>query len=368
VGGVAGGVPAAPPPPPMAAPVASPAEIAKRMTEVEPAAQARDLGDLFEYTLKEPVTIRKNQSAMVPIANTPIEVERVSLWGARSGIAQPLRALWITNSSPLTLDAGAVTVIDDQAFAGEGLIEAIQPGAKRLLSYAADLAVRVNASQQNDRQRVTRVLVRNGTLTQFSEEREKRTYTIRNEDDEARTLVIEHPLRNGWTLMKGGPSPAETSADAYRFRVQVAPRSTATLVVDEARPREARYQVGALSDEQVALFVQQGSINPEVERALRPILEKQAEIGRLTGQIGAKEAEMSRIGDDQQRIRENMKVLKGSSEEKALLQRYTRQLDAQEDQLETLRKDRDTLDTERRARQAELAALIDALAVDVTLT
>ena len=39
---------------------------------------------------------------------------------------------------------------------------------------------------------------------------------------------------------------------------------------------------------------------------------------------------------DQQRLRENMKALRGSAEEKQLLQRYTRQLDAQETRLDAL--------------------------------
>ena len=41
--------------------------------------------------------------------------------------------------------------------------------------------------------------------------------------------------------------------------------------------------------------------------------------------------DMKSIDKDQGRLRENMKALKGSPEEKALLQRYTKQLDSQED-------------------------------------
>ena len=45
--------------------------------------------------------------------------------------------------------------------------------------------------------------------------------------------------------------------------------------------------------------------------------------------------EMESIDKDQSRLRENIKALKGSSEEKALLQRYTKELDDQEDRLLT---------------------------------
>jgi hypothetical protein len=43
--------------------------------------------------------------------------------------------------------------------------------------------------------------------------------------------------------------------------------------------------------------------------------------------------ETQSIAADQERVRENMRALRGSSEEKQLLQRYTRQLNQQEDRL-----------------------------------
>src|SRR6202041_2858316 len=45
-----------------------------------PVAQTQELGDLFEYKLKDRVTIRKNQSAMVPILQARIDAEKVSVW------------------------------------------------------------------------------------------------------------------------------------------------------------------------------------------------------------------------------------------------------------------------------------------------
>lgn len=46
----------------------------------QPEATAAQLGDLFAYNLKEPVTIRKNQSALVPILGAEVEADKVSLW------------------------------------------------------------------------------------------------------------------------------------------------------------------------------------------------------------------------------------------------------------------------------------------------
>ncbi len=110
-----------------------------------------ELGDLFEYKLKDRVTIRKNESALVPIVQAHVEAEKVSLWNAGLDSPRPLRALWLTNSSPLTLDGGSFSILESEAFAGEGLTDSIKPGEKRLLSYAADLGVarRPKAEEQS---------------------------------------------------------------------------------------------------------------------------------------------------------------------------------------------------------------------------
>lgn len=53
----------------------------------------------------------------------------------------------------------------------------------------------------------------------------------------------------------------------------------------------------------------------------------------------ALENQQSSIVQDQLRLRENMKALRGTAEEKQLLKRYAGQLDDQENRIETLRKE-----------------------------
>jgi hypothetical protein len=93
--GMAGNSPSPPPPPP----APRPAAVEDAMADLDVAAAGGDLGELFEYKLKQPVTIRRNQSAMVPVVQHDVAVERVSLWSAARGVAQPLRAVWLTNDT-----------------------------------------------------------------------------------------------------------------------------------------------------------------------------------------------------------------------------------------------------------------------------
>ena len=346
---------------PMPSPAASRVADARLAQQAEATGAA--LGDLFEYALKEPVTIRKNQSALVPILGGEVKADKVSLWNASTSGPRPLRAVWLTNTTGLTLDGGTFTVVDGQAFAGEGLIEPLKAGERRLLSYAMDLGLQVDAKFEGVPARVTRVLISRGLLIQQSEERQRRVYTARNEDAEPRTLVIEHPARTGWTLAAGVAPPAETTPAWLRFQLSIAPKTTATFAVEEVHPLQTQYAVGSITDQQVALLVHEQAISGPVEASLRQVIARKAEIARLAAEGAARQTEIDQIGRDQDRVRENMRALKGSTEEKQLLQRYVKQLDGQETRLDALRKELDTLTAQQRQAQADLAAFIDALSV-----
>ena len=248
--------------------------IGAALNNTEAAAQGADLGDLFEYKLKDRVTIHKNESALVPIVQAHVVAEKVSLWNSSLGSPRPLRALWLTNSSSLTLDGGSFTVLEDDTYAGEGLTDAFKPGEKRLLSYAADLGVRVDSNSQSEAQRVTHVRINHGVMIQTSEMRQDTRYTIRDDDTTPRTLLIEHPLRGGWQISDDSPKPEETTSNTYRFRLSLEPKASTTLSIHESAPLEARYQLANLTDDQIKLFISQKTINPEVEAAFRKIVEQ----------------------------------------------------------------------------------------------
>jgi chromosome segregation ATPase len=159
----------------------------------------------------------------------------------------------------------------------------------------------------------------------------------------------------------------ESTADWKRFRLPVDTKQTASLTVEEARVEQVTYALTNITDEQVALFVRQQSINKTIEDALRQILAQKAIVAELDSQKSARDDERDEIFNDQQRLRENMKSLRGSAEEKKLLERYTEQLNAQETRLATLHKESQDLDAQRDKAQAALDRMIEELSFDVKM-
>jgi hypothetical protein len=360
VGGLVGGLPAAPPPPP---PPAAPWRVRPEMANQTAAADTASLGDLFEYRIKERVTLQKNQSALVPIVTAEVTAEKVALWSRAPGHGRPLRAVWITNGSGLTLDGGSIAVVDGDAFAGEGLIEPLKPGERRLLSYAADSGILVDARLESPPGRVVRIRARDGIAIQESEARATWTYVARSEESAPVTLIVEHRRRPGWKLA-AGQTPAETTPDAYRFRLAVSPGQGATLEVREVSAEESQLVIGDLTDTDLVQMAAHGESTAAFRKAVTPILEKKAELARHERELAALEERVTAVVSDQARLRENMKALRGSSQEKALLRRYTEQLNAQEDRLGDLRASIATAKTSRDRARDELTALIANLRFD----
>jgi hypothetical protein len=355
VGGVGGGIPGLPPP--SSAP--GPAPRAYDQLQGQVSAAGAPLGDLFEYRIKEPVTLQKNQSALVPIVSAEVTAEKVAIWNRMGGSGRPLRAVWLTNNSGLTLDGGSISVIDANAFAGEGLIEPLKPGERRLLSYAADQGVLVDSKMNSAPGRVLGIRARDGILIQQTEDRASWTYTARSEERTPVTLIVEHRQRPGWTLA-AGQSPAESTPDAHRFRVVVPAGKEVVLTVREVHTGETRIAVTDFMNEHVSALAMTGTNGESLQRALAPLVAQRGELAAIERQLASLNSRMQAIVVDQQRLRDNMKALRGSAEEKLLLQRYTRQLDDQENQLDALSQQIATATARREDAQKELNVLIAA--------
>lgn len=149
--------------------------------------------------------------------------------------------------------------------------------------------------------------------------------------------------------------------------MSIDPKKTETLVVKERRPISSRYELTNLNDDQIGFFLEQKMINPEVEQALRQILKQKNDVAALDAEINSRQSQIASISEDQQRVRGNMKALKGSAEEKTLVERYAHQLNQQEDQMESLPKQIADLQQKRDDAQKVLNNSVQQLSLEAKM-
>lgn len=340
---------------------AAPAPPPPLVQDESSSASSSAFDDYFEYTVAQPVTIHRNESALVPVLQSNVDAERVTLWNASRPV--PLRALWLTNSSKLTLDRGSFSIFENGEFAGEGITDPIHAGEKRLLSYAVDQAVHVSSEGQNFTSHLRHITVHDGYLIERTEQARDVTYVVHNTAGDARTVILEHPVQDGWKL-SSDTKPVETTASLYRFRVAPQPGETVRLHVGLTHVENTRYQLTGLSDDQLQVIINSSGNLPAIDQALAPVLAARSKLHNIETQIAEQDVEINRIEQDSTRLHNNIGGLKDSAEERALARRYAGEMNADEDQLQALHKHRADLEQQRTAAQHALDQAIRQLNLD----
>ncbi len=319
---------------------------------------AGDTGELFEYRFSSPVTVKKDESAMLPFLAQPISARKLLIYSENYG-EHPMNAAELNNSTDKTLDGGPITVFDDASYAGEALITTLKPADKRLISYAVDFGTRVTTQFDSSRELVREIHVNRGILTARLAMDETKTYTIRNVDSKPKTLIIEHPERAGYKLIS--LKPAETTTNAYRFEVQLPSGASQKFPVDEERVEDTTTSVSSLTPDALLAYVQNKTLSESARNQLRQVLDAKRQIADLDGQIRQLASDISDTEADQNRIRENIKSLNQVSGQQDQVQKYARQLAAQEATLASSRDRLSDLKKQKTAAESRLNTLIEKL-------
>jgi hypothetical protein len=335
---------------------------------VEAAAEGAEVGDLFEYQIAHPVTVLRDRSALIPIVQTRMEGARVSIFNESARRDRPLSGMLLKNTSGLTLEDGALTVIDGNAYAGEALMERLKPEEQRLVSFALDLGTLASVRRLESKAPAFIARIRDGVFQVHYYQEDKKVYVLTNQTDKARVVYVEHPVRQGWELAKDVPQPEGRSARYYRFRVELAAHAKVELPVAERRALMDAYALSDFTRPQLDLFVARRYVDEPTRAALQGLIDLKTRVNALDARDAAIDAEIEAIGEDQKRLRENIEALTKTAEAKQLITRYIAKADAQETRIEQLTKEKETVAAERERLQAQLDAAIRAMTVERNLT
>lgn len=339
--------------------------IRDRDSGVEADVETQDIGELFEYRISHPVTIKRNSSALIPILQSSIEGELASLYNRHSREQNPMSALYLTNNTGLTLESGPVTIIENDTYAGEALTGRIKPNEKRFIAYAVDLGCRVSVKEDENNEKAFMTQFINGEMRVHYKQSKATVYTLTNLTDRAKTVYVEHAYdkNSEWQLVNTA-KPVETSESYYRFKVVVAPNSSSQLTVNEELPEVSTFALSNVTTNDIAIYVKANYLTPQMKQVLEGIVELKTQISTFNRQLSEKQIEISAIGRDQERMRENLKALGKTDEEKLLIQRYVGKIAQGEDQLERLKVEEKKLAEEKNAFQRQLDDRIRKLAME----
>ena len=333
------------------------------------AAQVRErkIGDLFEYEIEHPVTIRRNQSALVPIVLRGFEGRPVLLYNKQNRAENPMRCVEFKNTTGLTLEGGPVTVLEGGGYVGEAMLETLKPDEEKLVPYAVELSVAVLDSLDSHSDRIHRVVIRQGQLIAHFIQVHKTTYAFHNKAEAEYVVYLEHP-RGGmeWKLFET-PDAKEVTEHFWRFRLVIPGKKTTPFIVRQRQTLQQVYGLADLGDQQLNSWLEQKYLDGKTAQALQQVMELRHEAGRLDAVIALLEQERANIHNEQQRIRDNLQSLGDRPSEKDLRERIVKTLNGQEDRLEKIGQDFQANAREREHCREKINQALASLEYDAEL-
>ena len=324
---------------------------------VEAMAAARDAGELFEYAVKEPLTLPRRQSAMIPIVNQTIKGAKLSIFNAQVNPKNPLNGVELENTSGLFLMQGPVTVFEDGMYAGDARLTDTQRGEKRLLAYALDLAGEAKLDRKSEPEEIVSMKIARGTLTLQRKFVDTSVYTLKNKRDKSRQYLIEHPLRSDWELVEPAKG-VEKTRDAYRFRLALDGGKSRDIIFREQHLEPEILMLANIPSDQVRFFISQKNISDKLRQALKELVGMQEALSAVRQERQQKEQRVKAIAEEQSRIRPNMQTVAKNSESYAM---WERKLVQQEKDIDQLNVDLEKLRADEQSRNAAIARFLAEL-------
>ena len=166
-------------------------------------------------------------------------------------------------------------------------------------------------------------------------------------------------MRLGYTLLN--QKPAEKTANAYRFEVQLRPGVTREYPVTEERLYDETYSITNLTPDALLLYVRNRDLNGAARNQLQRVADQKAQIAETQRAADDADKQIRDLTADEDRIRRNIESLNSVSGQQPQVQNYAGQLDSHEQQLAGLRDRRADLQKKKSALEADLSKMIDGL-------
>jgi hypothetical protein len=328
----------------MAAPAQAPrpAPAAPAVAGGMESAAGQAAGDQFEFNFTKPVSLARQESAMLPLVEGPVLAEKTLVFSvsrARSGVeTNPAISAELTNTTGMKLPAGPITVYD-QTYAGDALIEFFPENEKRIISYGDDLTVTGSVSNANSRV-ITAVTIAGGVMTITRKQNYTKIYNFRNASPERKKLIVEHPITQGTTLTEPA-SYTEKTASLYRFSMNLpagfsgaqSGAASFSFTVQEETPVSERITLSSLRQDYFISYASNQEIPANVRAALTKAIELKQKVDAAERDRAQLDSQRTRLISEQDRTRRNLEAA-GSQTQQG--QEYLRRMTAQDAEIDTL--------------------------------
>ena len=326
-----------------------------------------DVGDLFQYEIENPVTVRRQQSALVPILQTRFGGERVVVYNSEVRYTNPMSAVLFKNTTGLTLENGPLTVFEDDAYLGEAMLDTLKPDEEQIVPYSVELGCIVSIDHRSNKHAVHQVAIRYGHMSMLHYDIGHKTYIINNKTERDLDFFLEHRFNRGWNLIDT-PQPVERTEHFYRFRFEVSAKTTQEFTVTERTVRSTKHLLKNTSRTTLKGWFENKYFDKKTWRVLEGVVQLTEKITQIQRDIRTKEDAIKAVFKNQERVRENLQALGNTEDERGLRERYIASLANEEDKLAKYQAEIEELKAQKDTTEKNLNTQLNTIEFEATLS
>ncbi len=330
--------------------------MASAKASVSANAATKDAGEFFQYTVAAPVSVKRGESALVPILSAEVAYTRELLYNRDKLPDHPVAALRFTNTTGLTLERGPVTLVEDSDYKGDAVVPFTRDTGEIYVPYAVELGIKITEERKGYTV-VAGIQFKGQFLIEERYVVAEVTYHIENRTTQSQVVTIETPPLPAGAEIFDTLTPDFPSLTQPRWLVSVKAKGQASFTRKRRNLIEQKLDIRDIRYEALRTYLQNRWLDEATYASLRKLIAKLGTLREAYERIRQIVKDRESAYGGQEQLRANLTTLQPSGQEAALRQRVLAQFEALQDRLDALNAE----ETALKAKIAELEAQIDAI-------
>jgi hypothetical protein len=303
-------------------------------------AEGVDVGALFRYDIRVPITVPNGSSVLVPIVHTRLEgADALIYQPGDQAVSQshPYRALHLKNSSGVPIQPAPITVYSDSAYAGSAIAPYIGVGESAVVPFGIenDVRIRMEESQRSGSLRLVRIV--SGTLDVETQTTQASEYRVSSVLQDAASLFVVVPRIPGWELKLPEGATSEIRDENYLIEMEVKPASTQTFVVEQTTRTSMSLLANAPQlQDVIAGYLSSADARPDVARKLGEVQARLVRVGTIETELQGLRRVRADLQNRTQELRSNLGAIRAGSVNESLRRTLTERLETAERELDRI--------------------------------
>jgi len=299
-------------------------------------AEGEDSGALFVYKIRDALDLKAHHSALVPIVQSPVEVESIA-WFTTDD-ASALSGARVVNTTTQTLPAGVVAFFGDGGFIGESALNRLKPKQRQFLVFGHEQDVELTDQTEQKSEAIVAIRREGDQLRAQIIKTTQRTLQVDNRSGRSRTVYV--------TLGLGRNAKIEPPANGGVRLDYDEETSSALAIMDvpsnDSVSRVLSIQTGAARVESadsgnLAKLSKHKALPQTVRTQLTAVLEHRRGRAAAQAAIGKLEVQIARDNEVLVGLRKDLSALSGARPSGVITKKIARKMLDAEREVETAR-------------------------------